>query len=95
MSLKRLGDYFSDGNEEIILHVSEFTDVGYIDKYIRIYLKGELKISGRPVSDFQMLQVVELPEGLERIGSWWFGYNKAEKIKISSSVREIGSHAFY
>ena len=28
MSLKRLGDYFSDGNEEIIYHIFDTTDVG-------------------------------------------------------------------
>ena len=44
MSLKRLGDYGSNGDEEITLHIFDTTDVGYTDEHIKICLRGSVKI---------------------------------------------------
>ena len=57
-------------------------------------MRGDVKISGRPLSDFQMFRTVELPEGLERVGSWWFQNSRIETVVVPASVREVGSHAF-
>ena len=51
-------------------------------------------MSDRPLLDFQMLQTVELPEGLERVGSCWFQNSEIEQVVVPASVREIGNYAF-
>ena len=72
MSLKRLGSYTSESGGSVTLYISDSTDVGYIDDHIKICLRGDVKISGKSLLDLQMLQTVELPDDLERIGSCWF-----------------------
>ena len=46
--------------------------MGYINDRIRLSLRGDVKISGRPLSELRELRTVELPEGLEKIGRYWF-----------------------
>ena len=45
-------------------------------------------------SSLGKVKVLELPDGIERIGSCWFMASSVEKVVVPTSVKEIGSHAF-
>ena len=44
--------------------------------------------------DLRALREVALPNGVERIGCYWFVNSGIENVTISVSVREIGDEAF-
>ena len=52
-------------------------------------------VHGKPLSFFQSVQHVALPQGLEKIGDSWFTRDKIQSIIIPSSVTEIGPAVFY
>lgn len=37
---------------------------------------------------------IVIPEGVERIGSYWFWESIIERVQIPASVKEIGTEAF-
>lgn len=46
------------------------------------------------VQDLKQLKDVVIPEGVERIGNYWFWGSNIESVEIPASVREIGGCAF-
>ena len=44
--------------------------------------------------DLRALGDVVLPEGVQRIGDYWFAKTDIRSVHISASVREIGREAF-
>ena len=59
-----------------------------------IRLRRDPRVSEKLFSDLKTIKVLELPDGLERIGSCWFTASSVERVIIPARVREIGSHAF-
>ena len=47
------------------------------------------------IEDLQQQKAVVIPEGTEKIGSYWFCGSEIESVTVPTSVREIGSGAFY
>ena len=46
------------------------------------------------VWDLRELKEVVIPEGVERIGNYWFYGCEVESVIIPASVKEIGARAF-
>lgn len=46
------------------------------------------------VLDLRLAKHISIPEGTERVGSYWFWGSGIEGVEIPSSVREIGACAF-
>ena len=66
----------------------------FIGNSITLCPRGDVRISGRSLSELRELQTVEFPDGLERVGSGWFRGGKIKEVVVPASVREIGNHAF-
>lgn len=49
---------------------------------------------GIRLQDLCMMKEVVIPDGVERIGAYWFFGSEVENVKISTSIREIGKCAF-
>lgn len=47
------------------------------------------------VWDLRDCKQIAIPDGVERIGNWWFWGSGVESITIPASVKEIGIEAFY
>ena len=47
------------------------------------------------LQDQWSLRSVVIPEGLEKVGSYWFIFSDIESVEIPGSVTEIGAGAFY
>ena len=47
------------------------------------------------LQDLWSLRSVVIPEGLEKVGSYWFIFSDIESVEIPGSVTEIGAGAFY
>ena len=46
------------------------------------------------VLGLRLAKHISIPEGTERIGSYWFWGSEIEGVEIPASVREIGACAF-
>ena len=46
------------------------------------------------VWDLRSLKQVVIPDGVEKIGSYWFYGTDVEEVTIPASVTEIGTEAF-
>ena len=46
------------------------------------------------VSDLRQQSNIVIPEGVERIGSYWFYGSAVQSVAIPSTVKEIGTAAF-
>lgn len=44
--------------------------------------------------NLRVLKNISIPEGISRIGSYWFSDSDIECITISASVKELGVEAF-
>ena len=44
--------------------------------------------------DLRALRCVVIPEGVERIGNYWFSESDVESVEVPASVTEIGPGAF-
>ena len=55
---------------------------------------NDILIGHEPLRYFRELSTVRFPDGLEKIGSFWFSNSGIQEAIIPASVREIGSHAF-
>ena len=51
-------------------------------------------VDGRLLWDLRKLSDVVIPEGIQRIGRYWFSGSGVERITIPASVEEIGEEAF-
>lgn len=49
---------------------------------------------GKPLAELFALRALELPDGLTRVGSYWFAGSKVERVVVPASVQELGSWAF-
>ena len=47
------------------------------------------------LQELRYLREVVIPEGLERIGCYWFAFTDIEGVEIPASVTEIEEGAFY
>lgn len=45
--------------------------------------------------DLRALKQVVIPEGVQRIGGYWFKSSEIETVHVPASVREIAACAFY
>ena len=50
---------------------------------------------GKPLAELREQKDVVIPDGVERIGSYWFYNSDVESVTVSASVRVIGADAFY
>ena len=53
-----------------------------------------VEFSGRDLSAYRAMTEVHLPNGLERVGAYWFSGSHIKLVDIPASVREIGCGAF-
>lgn len=51
-------------------------------------------VGERTLRELRALRDVEIPQGVEKIGSEWFKNSGVESVTIPASVREIGAEAF-
>ena len=51
-------------------------------------------VGGQLLWDLRALGSVSIPEGVERIGCYWFYESEVESVEIPASVRELGVEAF-
>ena len=94
---------FEEENMEIPAEINGQRIVGIADEvFFQLVTLTNLKISegiryigSKTFSECPDLEVVELPESLEKIGAYCFAETKILNIKIPSSVVEIGEGAFY
>lgn len=84
-SLKKI--YVADGCEADLsyLEIPDSTKVGPLP---------ETMIGNVRVWDLRDSKKIVIPDGVERIGSYWFWGSEAESVEISASVKEIGMCAF-
>ena len=55
-----------------------------------------VSVSGKVgIKDLRSLKDVIIPEGTEKIGSYWFWGSGIESIRVPVSVEEIGICSFY
>ena len=93
-SLKRIADCSFGHHGNIVLHVSDTTEIGCISDNVHLCLRRDPRVPEKLFSGLKTIQVLELPEDLERIGSYWFMRSSVERVVVPASVKEIGSHAF-
>lgn len=94
---------FEEESMEIPAEINGHRIVGIADEvFFQLGTLTNLKISegiryigSKTFSECPDLEVVELPESLEKIGAYCFAETKILNIKIPSSVVEIGEGAFY
>lgn len=94
---------FEEESMEIPAEINGQRIVGIADEvFFQLGTLTNLKISegiryigSKTFSECPDLEVVELPESLEKIGAYCFAETKILNIKIPSSVVEIGEGAFY
>lgn len=94
---------FEEENMEIPAEINGQRIVGIADEvFFQLGTLTNLKISegiryigSKTFSECPDLEVVELPESLEKIGAYCFAETKILNIKIPSSVVEIGEGTFY
>lgn len=94
---------FEEESMEIPAEINGQRIVGIADEvFFQLGTLTNLKISegiryigSKTFSECPDLEVVELPESLEKIGAYCFSETKILNIKIPSSVVEIGEGAFY
>ena len=60
----------------------------------RIVFPQETAVSGVPLSRLRELKKVVVPDGAERVGSYWFWASHVESVEIPASVAEVGVEAF-
>ena len=51
-------------------------------------------VLGQTLRELRGLKVVELPDGLEEVGSQWFAGSDTESVTVPASVRRISERAF-
>ena len=66
---------------------------GCVDLAVRVRPLPTL-VGREQLSALRTLSAVCLPDGLERVGSYWFADSAVESVWIPTSVREIGGWAF-
>ena len=54
----------------------------------------EVVMGDKSLLELRKLKSVVIPEGIERIGSFWFWGSEVESVEIPVSVKEIGTEAF-
>ena len=91
-TLRILEDYAFDLYTTV--HVSDDCEIRAIRDGTKLRFYDNVKINESLPSDIKTLKIIELPEGLERIGSYWFAKSQARRVVVPVSVRKIGSHAF-
>ena len=52
-------------------------------------------VGDRCLKDLRSPRSVVIPEGLEKIGNYWFVFADIESVEVPASVTEIGAGAFY
>ena len=52
-------------------------------------------VGDKRLKDLRNLRNVVVPEGLEKIGNYWFVFANVESVEVPASVMEIGEGAFY
>ena len=55
----------------------------------------KIRVGTVPLWDLRALRDVRIPEGIERIGNYWFSYSEINSIEIAASVRKLDLCAFY
>ena len=76
-----------EGCEASLLHVRE-------PESVIIGPPPETMTGSMRVWDLRNVKYVVFPEGVEKIGNYWFWGSEVMSIKIPASVREIGAGAF-
>ena len=66
-----------------------------ISNLVGIILPRETVVSGKSLVELWKLRKVVIPDGVERIGNYWFWGSCIESVWIPASVQEIGIEAFY
>lgn len=61
---------------------------------VMILPAGPVNIGGASLWELRALVNVVIPEGVERIGNYWFAGSDIESVTIPASVTEIGAEAF-
>lgn len=55
----------------------------------------QTRVGAKLLWDLRALKDVVIPEGVEKIGAYWFSDSEIESVEIAASVRELGIGAFY
>ena len=66
----------------------------YFSSSVDIVLRRETAPLGETLQGLRKVKNVVVPEGVERIGSYWFRGSDVQSVVIPDSVREIGAEAF-
>ena len=93
-TLQKIGYYAANEEKEITVHISSGTEIDYVSPSITLVLRNDIAVCGGTLSDLRTRKVIELPEGLEAVGSCWFSNCQVEKVVVPTSVKEIGNNAF-
>lgn len=65
-----------------------------ITSFALILPSRQTHIGYRLLWNLRELKQVVIPDGVEKIGSYWFAGSQIESVQIAASVREICSYAF-
>ena len=66
----------------------------YIFSSTRVVLLREILVSGKSLSALRELKEVAIPEGVDKIGNYWFWGSNVESVTIPSNIQKIGIEAF-
>lgn len=71
-----------------------FSLVGIPDS-VKVGLPLETMVGGVKFQDLRERRQLVIPEGIEKIGDYWFWGTNIENVEIPASVKEIGTGTFY
>ena len=55
----------------------------------------KIRVGTVPLWDLRALRDVRIPDGVEKVGGYWFSDSNVESVEIAASVRKLGPCAFY
>lgn len=65
-----------------------------ISDLTKLVLPPETMAWGRPFAELRQLKELVVPDGVEKIGNYWFWGSDVEYVVVSAGVRELGIQAF-
>ena len=55
MTLKQIGSFVSEDEKNVLIHISDDTEIGYVNYYVKLCLRGNIKIGGVNLSVLRTL----------------------------------------
>ena len=62
--------------------------------FMAILPSRQILVGAVPLWDLRSLKDVRIPDGVEKVGGYWFSDSDVESVEICASVRELGPGAF-